>query len=367
MLISSNLQIYLKTTDTCNLNCNHCFTNGSNGKKIFFNPDKTLNFFARLNKSCPWIEHLNIVFHGGEPMLAPLKDLYSFSNNITKIFPKVNFSIQTNLVYNLNEDRRNFFKKTFLNFGMGTSWDHDIRFGSTISKENPNYESLRNKQIDTWEKNVKILNFEDNQNLTLMVCMSKNLIQQKEPKEIIKYAIELGFKHIMFERITEDGNATLNADDIPDNYELDAWMFKMWDQTIQEKFYNKIGNTFLNEISRAYVFKQHIGNRCRNCEQSILTLNASGTVGGCPNTATSKHWGHIDMSIKEMLNSKSRMKEISCETQRNPNCYTCPAFNVCNSDCSKLIWQGDKCAAPQMIFKKMIKDDDINLYRKLIY
>ena len=26
--------VYLKTTETCQLNCKHCFTNGINGRKI---------------------------------------------------------------------------------------------------------------------------------------------------------------------------------------------------------------------------------------------------------------------------------------------------------------------------------------------
>ena len=37
-----DLMIYLKTTETCNLNCAHCFTSGVNGRKIYFNTDKLL-------------------------------------------------------------------------------------------------------------------------------------------------------------------------------------------------------------------------------------------------------------------------------------------------------------------------------------
>lgn len=38
---------YLKTTETCNLNCRHCFTNGINGPKKYWN----------LNKVVDWLKH----------------------------------------------------------------------------------------------------------------------------------------------------------------------------------------------------------------------------------------------------------------------------------------------------------------------
>ena len=35
-----NAMIYLKTTETCQLDCSHCFTSGSLGRKIYFDVDK---------------------------------------------------------------------------------------------------------------------------------------------------------------------------------------------------------------------------------------------------------------------------------------------------------------------------------------
>ena len=43
-----NAMIYLKTTETCQLDCSHCFTSGSRGRKIYFNVDKTIDWFRRL-------------------------------------------------------------------------------------------------------------------------------------------------------------------------------------------------------------------------------------------------------------------------------------------------------------------------------
>ena len=37
--LGNDLMFYIKTTETCNLNCDHCFTNGKNGRKIYFHPE----------------------------------------------------------------------------------------------------------------------------------------------------------------------------------------------------------------------------------------------------------------------------------------------------------------------------------------
>ena len=70
-----DLMVYLKTTDTCQLNCNHCFTNGSNGKKGFFDVPKTIEFFHKLKEYRPYLRTGNISFHGGLLMTIILDGL----------------------------------------------------------------------------------------------------------------------------------------------------------------------------------------------------------------------------------------------------------------------------------------------------
>lgn len=361
----------MKTTETCNLNCKHCFTSGSNGAKIYFRPKKVINFFERLRKTAPWVRSIKYLFHGGEPMLAPLESLEEAYSGLKEIFPHTSFGMQTNLVYKLKDEHRKFFKKVFRDpitdemTGFGTSWDYDIRFGSTATNE-ASREKVAEKQRKIWEDNVKTL-VADGHPMTMIVCLSKKLIEEKTPKDIIDYAIDLGFEYILFERITSDGNATENMDALPCNYAQDDWLLKMFNQTLEYGLHEKIGNMFLNECATAYLNRIHTANRCRMCEQSLLTINATGTIAGCPNTAPSKHWGHIDLDVMSMLSGKGRMKAITCETQRDPRCYECPAFAICNGDCQQLAWQGDKCAAPQGIWKKMIAEAKADEYKKLIF
>ena len=352
MFLNDSAHIYLKTTETCNLNCKHCFTSGSDGKKIYFNPNKTLNFFWRMRRDLPDLRYLSVAFHGGEPMLAPLKDLEDTRDGILKAFPDAHISMQTNLVYNLTEEKRKFFKDTF-HGGFGTSWDWDIRFANKAQKK-------------LWEKNVEILTKEDEHPMTMIVCITKKLTEEAEPIDIINYAIDLGFKYILFERITHDGNTQDNLDILPDLKVQDEWLFKMYYQTIQHKLYEKIDNMLLSEIAKAYADFNHTANRCRTCEQSMLTINADGSISGCPNTAPSSAYGSIDMSTKELLTSKGRVKAIACETSRPEECLSCPVSDICNGDCYKLPWDNGYCSSPKTILKYMKKTNDLNNIRKLI-
>lgn len=352
-MLSSNIQIYLKTTETCNLNCKHCFTSGSNGAKIFFHPAKTINFMHRLKRDQPQLKGVRIMFHGGEPMLAPIASMRELHKYTKDLFDDTSYGMQTNLVYPLTDDKRQFMYDVLLEHGFGTSWDYDIRF------TNP-------KHLKMYEDNSKELNFGDGHRTTMIVSMTKRLIQNKEPIEIMEYAHSLGYSFILFERITSDGNAKQNSDIIPTNEEQDAWMHKMWKQVIEHRTYEWIGNMLVSEIATALHNRQHTGNRCRNCEQSLLTINADGTISGCPNTAPVDYWGHIDHNIRDMLASKKRLEIISCEAQRDPRCYACPAFEVCNGDCHQLSWDGDICAAPKSIWKEELKNPDYDTYKKLI-
>lgn len=347
-LLAKDLVIYVKTTGTCNLNCAHCFTSGNQGKNITFHPEKTFDFISEIHQKNP-LNSLRVIFHGGEPMLAPVKDLLYFSDLTSQLFPQVEFSIQTNLVYKLSKDKKDFFSSVISKNGMGTSWDPDIRFGSIHKK----YEA---QNLKLWENNVREL-VQEGHKLTLMVCLSKKVISDYEPRDIINYAISLGFQYILFERLTNDGHATENTEIFPQNSDVDEWIFKMYRQTLDEKLYLKIGNMFLEEIATSYLKGLHTANRCRGCELKLITINADGTLAGCPNSATQQSWSSLDLGVDAFIESKMRVDAVCKEKMRNPLCYSCPVNDLCNGDCYKLGWQGDICAAPKKLMTFLKSQD----------
>lgn len=350
MLIPSSLMIYLKTTETCQLNCKHCFTNGTNGKKVYFNPDQVIDWFHRLHKVAPNIENGNIAFHGGEPFLAPVEDMRKVWLACKDLWPNVWWSTTTNLAYKLTDEMRAFMKEALFN-GISTSWDKNMRFDNE-------------KQEELWRKNLDTL-VADGHNVTLNISINRDIINM-DPRELLEFIKDLKVNYVHFERITPNGNATLNQEIFPTNVELDQWMVRLWETSVEMESHKYFANTLFDSVLTSFVNTTHSGCRCRSCEQKIFTLNADGTIGGCPNSAVDNTFGSINDGIAKLLTSEGRLENIACESNRNPNCYGCEVFDICNGDCHQLAWQGDVCAAPKSLMKKLKQDNDLVLYKNVL-
>lgn len=313
-----HLTVYVKTTETCNLNCEHCFTSGINGKKIYFNPVKTAKWVNQLEADSVWCE-----FHGGEPMLAPVSSLRKFVE-LTDCM----YGITTNLVYKLTDEKLQFFDDV-LDKTIGTSWDPTIRFANE-------------KQRTLWENNVKLL-VSKGYWIKCFVSLSMDVVNSN-PKDIIDYLAGLGIQEVDFERITMDGNAKGKM--WPSNKQLDDW-FMRYHQVCDR---DQIRHTIMENIYVKYEKNfPSAGTWCRDCEQKLFTINADGSIAGCPNTAPEDAYGHIDQTASEVISCGGRCDVIVKELNRNPLCFTCPVFDVCGSDCHQLEWEGDVCPSPKSL------------------
>lgn len=341
--------VYLKTTDTCQLDCKHCFTNGKNGAKGWFDEVKTVDFFKRLKQKFPHYNNANISFHGGEPMLCPIEKMEYAYENIKDLWVNLTWGIQTNLTYNLDQRKIDFMGK-ISDTSIGTSYDSNIRW-TTIN------------QKLLWERNVRTL-VDAGFDITVMVCIDKDLIS-RDPRYILDYLIDLGVRYVNFERITLNGNATRNMDHIPTNKEIDDWIYKLWIVTKNENYNDRILNMFFESILSGVVYGTFNGCRSRECEQKILTINANGTIGGCPNNAVNNTFGTINDDIDTIIYSPDRMCLIQTETMRNDICYSCPVYDICNGDCHQLNWDGDVCASPKSMMIDA-KNTDINIIKRVL-
>ena len=229
---------------------------------------------------------------------------------------------------------------------MGTSWDPDIRFGSVVK-------SKKEEQLNLWKKNVKIL-VSEGHHLTLTVCLSKYLVTNISPKDVYELASELGFKYLQVERITSDGNTVLNQDIRPSNKQVDDWIYQMYEETLKQGDNLKVKNMFLSELAFSTTQSLHVGNRCRNCEVNLITINADGTMAGCPNSATDSTWSDISKNPNEFIYSPQRVSAVCKEKMRKSGCYSCDLKQICNGDCYKLEWD-EQCPAPMKTMRALQK------------
>ena len=129
----------------------------------------------------------------------------------------------------------------------------------------------------------------------------------KTPKDIADYMHTLGITEISYERLTHNGNATINLDIFPHNRDLNDWWVLMHETTQGHPVANGFLNTIYDKFDHGEMFS---GTFCRDCEQKLHTINADGTVAGCPNAAPTDWYGTIDTPALEVRQSPKRMEII---------------------------------------------------------
>jgi radical SAM protein with 4Fe4S-binding SPASM domain len=227
-----------------------------------------------------------------------------------------------------------------LNNRVGTSWDPKIRFAN-------------DKQFELWYKNVKSL-LENGVTIRLFVSVTKDTISI-EPIYLLSWIKQLGVQEVSFERLTGNGSANKFPEIFPTNLQQDAWFLKMHEQSklygARDWFYNDFLETIYSKFETGFTGG---GTFCRDCEEKIFTLNADGSVAGCPNSAPEEHFGNIEESMENLINNPMRLNNIACERNRNPGCYSCEVFQYCGGDCHQLAWQDDICGAPKSLMKSLL-------------
>ena len=338
--LGNDLLFYIKTTETCNLNCDHCFTNGKNGRKIYFHPESIADWCNRVKQYQP-NANAHFEYHGGEPFLAPIEDMWKFYNLTQEHWPNATYGITTNLVHKLTPAKLEFIEKVLDN-RIGTSWDPEIRF------ENQ-------KQIDLFESNIKLL-LDRGCTIKLFVSLTRDCVNI-EPIKLLEYVKGLGVQEMDIERVTSNGLATKNLSVFPSNVEMQEWFLKMHEQMIEYDARHWFHNGFMENVYAKFEkgFTK-AGTFCRDCEQKLFTINADGTIAGCPNSAPTDAWGHVMDDVATSLNAPKRCGIIAEELSRDPRCYDCPVYKYCGGDCHQLAWEGDVCPAPKLLMKELASD-----------
>lgn len=319
---SSFKVIYVKTIGTCNLNCDHCFTNGSSGDKTMFDVDATLRWLEDYIQGDGTNYHVEL--HGGEPFLVRLVHLRRFTQTLRERYPKISIGATTNLTYPVTHDHIKFFIEE-LDSQLGTSWDPFIRWTT-------------DKQYQLWLDNIKLLG-RYNIRPRVNVSMSRSLLEEYPPERFLSTIAATGAKYVELERLTLDGNATRLPDIFPGNDQQDLWFLEL------VKHYQSCDSsvkieTIDNLLERLRNNVVHTGTNCRNCEQNLVTINPNGTLSTCPNVAESIQYASIHEHPKVFLDHDMRATTQAKEQDIPMGCLTCDVFDLCGGDCHQLPYDG---------------------------
>lgn len=353
-MLNNNLLVYLKVAEHCQLSCQFCFFRSGSAPKKLLDIDKSIQWFINLEKICPWVQNPAINFFGGEPMLAPLDSLNKFIDKTKNLWGgKIRYTITSNLVYPLTEDRLKFLNRLD---SISTSWDADSRFATE-------------GQFNIWKKNCKLLIHEHKKDLTVQITLTKQTLDYNLEK-IYEMCKDIGFADLQFEKLSMTGGALENIHVMPNNKELDEWFVKMYNLYINKQYYKSFSNSFLNGIFSAYLFKTFSGCRSRNCMTKVFTINANETIGTCPNFAMipSHQIGNLDIPVIELLASKARQKSICSESTIDSRCLNCEVYDICNAGCmsSTTFSYENICSEAKSLMIYLKKEANYKLYKEIL-
>lgn len=322
--------VYVKPTDTCNLDCDHCFTSGSKGAKTAWDIPVTTDWLTDLIKKYN-DEHIHIELHGGEPFLRPIEEHWYFAKSLQEkvgetLWENVTIGGTTNLIYKLTETHERFITEMMGGL-IATSWD-------------PVYRFKNNRMLNLWLDNIKRL-AELGVGMKLFVTATDRLMEY-DPQELLRLWSTFNVTAIAVERLTSDGNAVDNPHLFPDNRVVDRFYYNLY-RAYKSADWPFIITTF-EAIDRKFETNDYkVDTNCRTCEQNLFTIDGAGNIGGCANGAKAESNGTINEDLDEFLISDGRLDRITKELDHNPSCLSCHLFDVCGGDCHRLVWQGNSC------------------------
>ncbi len=342
-----NINIYVKTTEACQLKCRHCYL-GQEHPNIEFNPDKVADWLVKFKNETNC--NITACIHGGEPLLVDATRINSFMDKVSSQID-ILWSTCTNLVYPMTKERLDLLVK--IN-NIAPSWDTDYdikRFGTP-------------KQYSQWEQNLEELN--KHIETSVIVSLSNGIIQNYTPKEFNDLIASFGCKYLMLERLMKASEIQAK-EIIPTNNDVNQWCYELFLDYIERACYEQCSNIIFDSILAAYVIGGHPSTYSRNCAQSILTLNADGTIAGCPTNHT-LIYGTLDDAIPDLFKSRGRAKLAAIESTFNPICYSCDVFDMCGGGCVLLEWQKDSCLGLPKVLRQVRTnlDRDKTLYKNII-
>ena len=359
------MQIILKVTTACNLNCVYC-SEGDCEPKIL--PQE---IFCKLVDELPSLldflktKDAEFLFHGGEPMLYGRAGLKSLIDYAKKNLPAYNvkFLMQTNGTL-IDDDWIEFFKAENISAGISLDGYPEIHDKNRRTKnDEPTAEKILN--------NLQKLRAAGLNAGTLMVFNSaENLDADKLFDFIKKYNLQPKIHSVI-----ACGRAA-NRTDTGKVYA--AWielMKKLFEKSLAEDTPQIIDP--LNEIFDAIL---GVSNMCEcsfngSCGTDFISVYPDGEVGFCgrDNSARFFIYGNLqDKSLLELYNSANAEKiRARQDFLKNNDCKNCTDWKFCHGGCSfeavnffgTLEAKYPNCAARKK-FLAWLKSDGLKLLKK---
>lgn len=322
------MQIIIKLTTNCNLNCVYC-SEGKKEKSVFLPKEIFYKLVDELPKLLESIndQTVDFLFHGGEPMLYGREGLLNLINyaksNLKDI--DIKFSMQTNGTL-IDDEWIKFFKEHKISIGISLDGYPEIHNTNRKTKSGePTAEKIIN--------NIELLKKEEINIGTLMVLNSQNVDVNKLFEFIQKHDIQPKINPIIPCGCASDRKDT---DEIYKSYiELLEKLLPLAlkdekrriIQPLDEILNTIIGISPMTECSYS-----------GSCGKKFISLYPDGQMGFCGRDNESRKLIYGDLknsSLLELYNSENAKKIRARQDYLKENdCKGCSDWELCHGGCA---------------------------------
>jgi len=342
------LNVIAKATNSCNLACKYCYVNEQSDKQLM---DKT-TLENLINKTSELHDNVNIIWHGGEPLIQPITFYEKAIGLQKRTNTKFRNSVQTNGT-RLTDDYIKLFKEHGFQVGFsidGPQNTHDLT---------RTYKTGKSSFSETFEAIMKAREQGIGGTGAIVVLNKLNI---DKIDEIYDFAVSEKL-NLQLNPLIKAGKACGNILELglgPSEYgEALSEIFPRW---FSDNSGIKINP--LHDMLKAIITGQP--QRCThtNCQNRYISVSPRGNIYPCGRFDGNQEFylGNINEDkLSDTLNSDLRIS-LQNRTKTLHSCNDCRYKTICNSGCMHNAYSHDSiqskdyyCASYKILFK-LIED-----------
>lgn len=354
-----SLSIYLKPTNFCTVDCEHCYlpeeTRADKSSMSFEKLEETALFLLDMIEKEKH-EMLHITWHGGEAMMLKPEWYEQAIEVLDRVIGKGRYtqSMQTSLIP-YSSKWKNLLESRFDSF-----------IGSSIDFTQRKIRNNAGSYLSKWMEKVELARADG---MYIVPGMVPTRFEVGKGKEIVDWFVDNGFKEFNIERYSKIGT-TGNPLDWPRNHHHSQFITEVFD-AIFDRIKNNEKAPYVKLIVAAIQGVLHgvPGDRWGGkCQKEFIVIEPDGSLNSCPDRALhEKPFSNIDDGADGFIKSPDRRNWIRVQeiTHKGSHCIPCEYRNWCRSGCPVTpngIDQGEKeCSGYKMFLnhvKEFLKDEN---------